>query len=38
MHHGNIVATTTPDRISQHEVGLLMTGAGVGGGAAEAHG
>ena len=28
MHHGEIVATTTPERISQHEVGLLMTGAG----------
>jgi simple sugar transport system ATP-binding protein len=36
MHHGNIVAATTPDQISQHEVGLLMTGAG--GGSGEGHG
>jgi simple sugar transport system ATP-binding protein len=28
MHHGKIVATTTPADITQHEVGLLMTGAG----------
>jgi simple sugar transport system ATP-binding protein len=28
MHHGHIVSTTTPSNISQHEVGLLMTGAG----------
>jgi hypothetical protein len=27
MHHGRIVATTTPAATSQHEVGLLMTGA-----------
>jgi simple sugar transport system ATP-binding protein len=28
MHHGEIVATTTPSQTSTHEVGLLMTGAG----------
>jgi simple sugar transport system ATP-binding protein len=28
MHHGEIVATTTPSQTSAHEVGLLMTGAG----------
>jgi simple sugar transport system ATP-binding protein len=27
MHHGRIVATTTPAATSAHEVGLLMTGA-----------
>jgi simple sugar transport system ATP-binding protein len=27
MHHGQIVATTTPAASSPHEVGLLMTGA-----------
>jgi general nucleoside transport system ATP-binding protein len=27
MHHGRIVATTTPSNTSPHEVGLLMTGA-----------
>jgi simple sugar transport system ATP-binding protein len=33
MHHGRIIATTTPSATSQHEVGLLMTGAnGVNGG------
>jgi simple sugar transport system ATP-binding protein len=29
MHHGRIVATTTPGATSPHEVGLLMTGASV---------
>jgi len=30
MHHGRIVATTTPRATSQHQVGLLMTGASSG--------
>jgi simple sugar transport system ATP-binding protein len=30
MHHGRIVSTTSPAAISQHEVGLLMTGAANG--------
>jgi simple sugar transport system ATP-binding protein len=30
MHHGRIVSTTTPLETSQHEVGLLMTGASGG--------
>jgi simple sugar transport system ATP-binding protein len=29
MHHGRIVATTTPATTTPHEVGLLMTGASI---------
>ncbi len=29
MHHGRIVATTTPAATTPHEVGLLMTGASI---------
>ena len=29
MHHGRIVATTTPAATTPHEVGLLMTGGSV---------